>query len=277
MASALINNSTLNRVIGPGTGSPNRLLYELFIGGGGGTPLPTISGFSPVSGAVGSSVTVTGTNFTGASSVKFNGQSASFSVVSSTQINATVPNCSASGTVSVTTAGGTATSVGLFSVTGCTSLQQLFANPGFESGNNGVWVTTAGVVDNSASPAARTGSCKAWLCGYGTTHTDTAYQQVTIPSTATSATLTFWLRITTAETTTTTAFDQVSIQILNSSGTLLSTLATYSNLNASSSYVQKSFDVTSFKGQTIRVRFNGTEDSSLQTSFLVDDTALNVQ
>jgi len=80
-----------------------------------------------------------------------------------------------------------------------------------------------------------------------------------------------------AETTATTQFDKLSIQILNSSGTLLSTLATYSNLNASASYAQKTFDVTSFKGQTIRVRFNGTEDSSLQTSFLVDDTALNVQ
>ena len=71
--------------------------------------------------------------------------------------------------------------------------------------------------------------------------------------------------------------DKLRVQILNSSGTLLSTLATNSNLNASASYAQKSFDVTSFKGQTIRVRFNGTEDSSLQTSFLVDDTALNVQ
>ncbi|HEY6212182.1 MAG TPA: S8 family peptidase, partial [Vicinamibacterales bacterium] len=53
VASALINNSTLNHVISPGTGSPNRLLYTGFIGGGG-TPAPTISGFSPVSGGVGS-------------------------------------------------------------------------------------------------------------------------------------------------------------------------------------------------------------------------------
>jgi hypothetical protein len=162
-------------------------------------------------------------------------------------------------------------------VTGCTVAQQLLSNPGFESGNNGVWVITAGVIDSSASPAARTGTWKAWLDGYGTTHTDTAYQQVTIPSTATSATLTFWLRITTAETTTTTAFDTLSVQVLNSSGSLLSTLATYSNLNAGATYVQKSLSLTSFRGQTIRVRFSGTEDSSLQTSFLVDDTALNVQ
>ena len=277
VVSALRSNATSGVVKNAGTGSPNLLLYELFIGAGAGTPPPSISGFSPASGAAGSSVTISGTNLTGATSVKFNGQAASFSVVSSTQINATVPNCSSSGVISVTTAGGTANSASSFSVTGCTVSQQLFSNPGFESGNNGVWVTTAGVVDNSASPAARTGSWKAWLDGYGTTHTDTAYQQVTIPSTATSATLTFWLRITTAETTTSTAFDNLSVQVLSSSGTLLSTLATYSNLNASSTYAQKSFSLNSFIGQTIRVRFSGTEDSSLQTSFLVDDTALNVQ
>jgi hypothetical protein len=39
----------------------------------------------------------------------------------------------------------------------------------------------------------------------------------------------------------------------------------------------KTFDVTAFKGQTIRVYFLGTEDSSLQTSFVIDDTAVNTQ
>ncbi len=277
VASALINNSTSGVVKSPGTGSPNRLLYELFIGGGGGTPAPTISGFSPASGGVGTSVTITGTNFTGATSVKFNGQSASFSVVTSTQINATVPNCSSSGAVSVTTAGGTANSSTSFSVTGCTTSSQLLANPGFESGNNGVWTTTSGVIDNSTGAPAHSGSWKAWLDGYGTTHTDYAYQQVSIPSGKTSATLTFWLYITTAETTTTTAYDKLSVQVLNSSGTVLATLATYSNLNATSGYVQKSFNLNGYIGQTIQIRFYGTEDSSLQTSFLVDDTALNVQ
>lgn len=274
VTAALINNSTPNKVTGAGTGSPNRLLYTGFIGGGG-TPAPTISSFTPTSGGVGTSVTINGTNFTGATSVAFNGQAASFSVVSASQITATVPNCSSTGLVSVTTAGGTANSSGSFSVTGCSGSQQLFLNPGFESGNVN-WTTTAGVIDNSASPAARTGSWKAWLCGYGTTHTDYAYQQVTIPSGAT-ATLNFYLRVTTAETTTSIQYDTLQVQVLNSAGTVLATLATYSNLNASTSYSLKSFNLSSYAGQTIRVRFNATEDSSLQTSFLVDDTALNVQ
>jgi hypothetical protein len=53
-------------------------------------------------------------------------------------------------------------------------------------------------------------------------------------------------------------------------------LATYSNLNANSSYTQKSFNLTSYKGQTVTVKFTGVEDSSLQTSFVIDDTALSV-
>ena len=153
---------------------------------------------------------------------------------------------------------------------------QLLLNPGFESGNVS-WTTTSGVIDSSTGQPARTGSWKAWLCGYGTTHTDYAYQQVTIPSTASSATLSFYIRITSSETTTTIAYDKVNVQILNSAGSVLATLATYSNLNKNSSYLLKSFDVSAYRGQTVRVRFYATEDSSLQTSFVVDDTALNVQ
>ena len=150
VASALTTNATSGVVKSPGTGSPNRLLYTAFIGGGGGTPAPTISSFSPTSGGVGTSVSISGTNFTGATSVKFNGQSASFSVASSTSISATVPNCSSSGTISVTTAGGTATSGGTFSVTGCGGgAQQLLGNPGFETGSAAPWSATAGVIDSS--------------------------------------------------------------------------------------------------------------------------------
>ena len=67
------------------------------------------------------------------------------------------------------------------------------------------------------------------------------------------------------------------MQIRNSSGTVLATLATYSNLNANTGYVQKSFDLSAYKGQTIQVYLVGAEDSTLQTSFVVDDFALNVQ
>jgi hypothetical protein len=156
--------------------------------------------------------------------------------------------------------------------------QQLIGNPGFENGTTTApWTASASVIDNSTGEAAHTGSWKAWLDGYGTTHTDTLSQQVSIPSTVTSATLTFWLHIDTAETTTTTAYDTLSVQIQNTSGTVLATLATYSNLNANTGFAQKSFNLIAYKGQTVKIVLTGTEDSTEQTSFVVDDFALNVQ
>jgi hypothetical protein len=78
---------------------------------------PTISGFNPTSGPVGTSVTITGTNLTGATTVKFAATSASYKVVSDTQITATVPAGAKNGAISVTTPAGTATSSTTFRVT----------------------------------------------------------------------------------------------------------------------------------------------------------------
>ena len=162
-------------------------------------------------------------------------------------------------------------------VSNTTTVQQILSNPGFETGTASPWVTGTGVIDSSTSEAAHSGSWKAWMDGYGSAHTDTLYQQVAISSTATSATLTFWLHVDTAETTTTSAYDTLKLQVRNSSGSVLATLATYSNLNAGTGFQQKSFDLSSYKGQTIQVYLVGVEDGSLQTSFVVDDFALNVQ
>ncbi|HWS70484.1 MAG TPA: Ig-like domain-containing protein, partial [Thermoanaerobaculia bacterium] len=153
---------------------------------------------------------------------------------------------------------------------------QLLGNPGFETGVASPWTATAGIIDNSASEAAHSGSWKAWLNGYAAVHTDSLLQSVAIPSTATSATLSFWLHIDTAETGTT-AYDTLKVQIRNTSGTVLATLATYSNVNAATGFSQKSFNVLTYKGQTVQVYLVGVEDASLQTSFVVDDFALNVQ
>ena len=79
---------------------------------------------------------------------------------------------------------------------------------------------------------------------------------------------------TTGNTSTTTAYDTVKVQVLNTSGTVLATLATYSNLDKSTGYVQKSLSLSAYKGQTIRLRFYSVEDSSLQTSFVIDDVSV---
>jgi fibronectin type 3 domain-containing protein len=158
----------------------------------------------------------------------------------------------------------------------CTTGSQLFGNPGFESGGV-VWSATPFVITNAAAQPAHGGTWKAWLNGYATAHTDTLSQTVTIPSASVSATLTFWLHIETAETPSF-PFDTLKVQVRNAAGTVvLATLVTYSNLDSAAGYSLKSFDVTSFRGQTITIYFEGIEDVSFQTSFVIDDTALNVQ
>ncbi|WP_431886822.1 M4 family metallopeptidase [Micromonospora wenchangensis] len=148
---------------------------------------------------------------------------------------------------------------------GCSG--QKLTNPGFESGATG-WTATSGVITSSASQAAHGGSYKAWLDGYGSTHTDTVTQSVTIPA-GCRATLSFWLHIDTAESGST-AYDRLTVKAGST------TLATYSNVNAASGYVQRSFDVSALAGSTVTISFSGVEDSSLQTSFVVDDTALTL-
>ena len=78
--------------------------------------LPTITSFSPSSGTIATQVTISGSNFAGATSVAFNGTSASFAIDSNTQIRATVPAGATTGKISVTNAAGTATSLQNFTV-----------------------------------------------------------------------------------------------------------------------------------------------------------------
>ncbi len=147
----------------------------------------------------------------------------------------------------------------------------MLQNPGFESGAVN-WTGTTGVITNSTSRPAHGGSYKAWLQGNGRTTTENLGQSVAIPSTATAASLSLWIRIDTAETTGSTVYDTVKVQIVDGSTT--TTLATYSNLNRNTSYVQKTLNVLAYKGKTVTVRFLGQEDSSLQTSFVIDDVAV---
>ena len=146
----------------------------------------------------------------------------------------------------------------------------LLGNPGFESGAT-VWTGTAGPITNNTGRPARTGSWKAWLGGNGSSSTETINQSVAIPASATSATLSFWLRTDTAETGST-VYDTMRAQVVD--GSTVTTLATYSNVGTNATYTQKSFNLTAYKGRTVTIRFTMTEDSSLQTSFVVDDTSV---
>ncbi|MGW1051487.1 M1 family aminopeptidase [Streptomyces sp. NPDC002521] len=145
---------------------------------------------------------------------------------------------------------------------------QIVGNGGFESGTSPWSTSSATVITSRSGQTAHGGSSYAWLDGVGSTHTDTLSQSITIPAGCDTATLTFWLHIDTAETTSSTAYDKLTAKIGSA------TLATYSNLDKNTGYVKKSIDVSAYAGRTVTLSFTGTEDSSLQTSFVLDDIAL---
>jgi Zn-dependent metalloprotease len=188
----------------------------------------------------------------------------------------TAPASAGTFTVKATSAADTTKSASATVTVTSGATSQLILNPSFESGATS-WLSSASVIgSNGTAQPAHTGSYEAWLCGYGSTHTDYVYQTVAIPATATSAALSYWLHIDTAETTTTSAYDLFKAQVRNSAGTVLATLSTVSNLNKAAGYKQYTFDLTAYKGQTVQIYFTGSEDSSLQTSFVLDDVNLTV-
>ncbi|MCX5052658.1 MULTISPECIES: M1 family metallopeptidase [unclassified Streptomyces] len=146
---------------------------------------------------------------------------------------------------------------------------QVVTNGGFESGTSPWTQSSTSVITSRSGQTAHGGTAYAWLDGVGSTHTDTLSQSVTIPAGCGTATLSFWLHTDTAETTSSVAYDKLTAKV---GGT---TLATYSNLDKNTGYVRKSLDVSAFAGQTVSLAFTGTEDSSLRTSFVLDDIALD--
>ena len=118
---------------------------------------PTVNSFSPASGAPGTSVTITGATFTGATAVKFNGFAATFMVNSSTQITAAVPANATTGPISVTTPGGTATSATSFTVAPrITSFTPASGAPGTSVAINGANLTGATAVKFNGTSAVFT-------------------------------------------------------------------------------------------------------------------------
>jgi hypothetical protein len=255
-------------------------LTHSIVGGGGGGNTVSVTNPGSQTGTVGTatSLQIHATDSGGATlTYSATGLPTGLSINSSSGLISGTPSAAGTFSVTVTATDSTGAS-GSTSFTwtintsggGCSSPGQKLRNPGFESGNT-IWSASSGVIGQygSSGEPTHSGTWDAWLDGYGTTHTDTLSQSVTIPS-GCSATLSFYLHIDTSETTTTTAYDKLTVKIGST------TLATYSNLNKASGYTLRSFNVSSFAGQTVTVSFTGTEDVSLQTSFVVDDTALNV-
>ncbi|HZB45784.1 MAG TPA: BACON domain-containing carbohydrate-binding protein, partial [Pyrinomonadaceae bacterium] len=191
---------------------------------------------------------------------------------------------SGNGTVSYSVAAntGTASRNGTITIAGLTFTvtqagtggggTNLIVNPGFETGTT-PWVVS-GQVTRSTGAFPHGGVAYMIINGVNSS-SGTLYQTVTIPSGG--ANLNFWLNITTSEAAGASIFDRLFIEVRNTSGTLLATLATFSNQNSGTAgaYVLRGpYNLSSFAGQTVRIQFRGTNDITLPTSFRIDDVTV---
>jgi subtilase family serine protease len=196
----------------------------------------------------------------------------------------TVGIASAPGVYPITitgTAGGSVTHSTTVNLT-ITAVASALSNGGGETGALTPWTFTStlngGVLcDRSCGYYPHSGSYFFYINGFGATDTDVLSQQFTVSGGSTSATLNFWLWINSAETTTTAKNDTLTVAVYNTSGTLLGTLAAYSNLNKTLTYAFYSYDMTPYLGQTVVLKFTGVENRSRATAYLIDDVSVVVR
>jgi thermitase len=142
-------------------------------------------------------------------------------------------------------------------------------NGGFESGLSPWTESSSGGYSLRDSTRPHSGSWGTWLGGYNS-GTDLVRQTVTVPS---NGTLTYWWYMTTQESGST-AYDFLRVRVLNGSGSLLATLRTLSNASGAGTWRQDSLSLSSYAGQQVQVEFRVSTDSSLPSSFFVDDVSL---
>ncbi|MDD1609772.1 MAG: M4 family metallopeptidase, partial [Methylococcaceae bacterium] len=154
---------------------------------------------------------------------------------------------------------------------------QLVRNGSFEKGYGVGWSNTTGMqIGTILGQTAFDGTKMAKFCGTGSKMSVALYQSVTIPASTPSAILSYALHIETKDTSTSVASDTFAVQVRNSSGAIVKTLATYSNLNAATGYKVYSLDMAAYKGQTVQLYFLGAEDAALSTGFILDKVNLMV-
>jgi len=179
-------------------------------------------------------------------------------------------------TVTVTGTSGTVTHTATISLTVTAPSTQLIQNGGFETGTLANW-TTGGVVAPAISTVQKHSGTYSVLDGASSgsepNGDDFLYQTITIPSTATKATLTFWYWPSTTDTIT---YDWQEAQVQNTSGTMLAQIMKVcSNAQA---WTQVTYDLTPYKGQTIRIYFNDHQDGFGDLTYMyLDDISVNVQ
>ncbi len=151
----------------------------------------------------------------------------------------------------------------------------LLTNPGFEQGETG-WTGTTSAIGEYPHQPAHGGAQICWLDGYGARKTETLAQKLSLPGGAQTITLGFWVTVESEETTASAAYDVCTVQLRSSSGTVLRTLATFSNLTETGGYLHKTFDLSAFKGRDVQIYIKASEDADKATSFVFDDFSLTV-
>ncbi len=143
-------------------------------------------------------------------------------------------------------------------------------NPGFESGPGVGWAEySSGGFELIDTVNPHTGSYSADLCGYDSC-TELVQQRVTVPS---SAALHYWWYMASQEGTTT-PYDYLAVQVLNTAGTVLGTPRVWSNTSTRDVWSQDTLSLAAYAGQTVVIRFVAKTDGSFPTEFFVDDVAI---
>ncbi|HJU55588.1 MAG TPA: hypothetical protein VJ715_13485, partial [Pyrinomonadaceae bacterium] len=157
---------------------------------------------------------------------------------------------------------------------------QLLGNTGFELGSEPWFISPNGsgkIIYHSTDGEAHSGEYVAFIGGNIPTPSEYFYQEVTIPADAIAVELTFYLRLFTYEGGTAEVNDTMEVQIQDRNGQFLGTVAAFSNLDITNWYEKKVYDLSPYKGQTVRLFFSGkTNQDSIYTFFYIDDVTLDV-
>ncbi|MDH6116227.1 hypothetical protein ABH930_007174 [Kitasatospora sp. GAS204A] len=168
---------------------------------------------------------------------------------------------------------------------GCAPIEQL-NDQGFENGtsDHGVWNASGyNIITPSSAHAAHSGNSYAWL-GQNTATDDSITQWVETTPGYSKESLSFWLNITGsaqgASAPGGTAVDTLSLELYDQySGQYMTTVKTWTNLDATSGYQQQSFDLTPYVtkefGSTVGIKLV-SHSTSGKTAFLIDDASVHL-
>lgn len=154
---------------------------------------------------------------------------------------------------------------------------QLVANGGFENGQVPWAETSAAGNQLITTNTPHTGSYSAWLCGY-ISCSDTLSQTITVPSSFTSITMTFWWDVANPDATCSGAFRFLLKTI---SGVQIASPFVRCSSTTTNGWVQQTVTLTSplssYKGQQVQVVFTATDNSTGSASYFLDDVAMTSQ